>query len=85
MAFEKRDNSGSLFVNQRKEKDSHPDYDGSIMVNGVEFWIKGWKKQGQGKTFLSLSVTPKQERAQEIKQQARGGFREELDDDLPIF
>jgi len=80
--YEKRDNSGSLFVNQNKLKDTYADYDGQIMVGGVEYWIKGWKRQGNGKTFLSLAITPKQERAQEIKQQARGSFRDDLNDDL---
>jgi hypothetical protein len=80
----KYDNSGALFKNARKEKDTHPDYEGSITVNGVEYWLKSWLKQGAKGTFMSLSVAPKQERAQEIKQEARGSFRDEVLDDLPF-
>jgi hypothetical protein len=60
MAFTPKDNTGSIWVNDKKEKDTHPDRTGSIMVNGVEFWISGWlRKTADGKPFLSLSVKPK--------------------------
>jgi len=60
MAFEQRDNSGTLFLNKRKEKDNHPDRTGTIVVDGTEYYINGWlKKTKDGEPFLSLSVKPK--------------------------
>lgn len=63
-------NSGLLAKNKRKEKDTHPDYSGSINVEGVEYWLSGWLKTGKensklaGEKFFSLSVRPKdQQRA----------------------
>jgi hypothetical protein len=57
MAFEMRDNSGSLFVNQRKQQPNHPDFTGKIMVGGVSWRLSAWKKQTKdGKSYLSLSV-----------------------------
>lgn len=55
------DNSGALFKNDRKEKDTHADYQGSITVEGKEYWLNAWIKQGKGsgKTFMSLAVKPK--------------------------
>lgn len=63
-------NSGLLAKNKRKEKDTHPDYSGSINVDGVEYWLSGWLKTGKegsklaGEKFFSLSVRQKdQQRA----------------------
>lgn len=64
MAFEQRDNSGSLFKNERKQQPNHPDYTGTVMVAGVEYYLSGWVKEGrEGKKFFSLSLKPKQEAA----------------------
>lgn len=62
MAYELKDGQGSLFRNERKEQDNHPDYAGSIMVGGVEYWLNGWLKTGAKGKFFSLSVKPKQPR-----------------------
>ena len=55
MAYEQRDNSGSIFVNDRKEKDTHPDRTGTAMIDGVMYYVSGWIKQGSKVQFLSLA------------------------------
>lgn len=49
-------NRGALFVNDRKQSDKHPDMNGKININGVDYWISGWWKQTQRGEILSLSL-----------------------------
>ena len=56
------DNSGALFKNDRKEKESHPDYRGDITVDGTKYWLSAWIKDGKKGKFMSLSVQPKEEK-----------------------
>jgi hypothetical protein len=60
MAYEQRDNSGSLFVNDRKESDKHPDRSGTAMIDGREYWVSGWVKTDKnGKPWMSMAFKPK--------------------------
>lgn len=60
MSFEQRDNSGSMFANDRKTTDKHPDRSGTAMIGGVEYFIDGWlKRTKDGKPWLSLSFKRK--------------------------
>ena len=55
-------NRGVLFINDRKTEDAHADRNGSINVDGKEYWLNGWlKKDKSGRPFLSLSVKPKEQ------------------------
>jgi len=55
-------NRGALWNNDRKQSDKHPDLSGSIMIDGKEYWVSGWKKkpgQNDRAPIVSLSVRPK--------------------------
>ncbi len=59
-------NRGVLFVNDQKEKPTHPDYKGSFTDGeGNEFWLSAWKKTSKDgtKKFLSIAATAKDESA----------------------
>jgi uncharacterized protein (DUF736 family) len=82
-------NSGAIFRNEKKQTESHPDYTGSINVNGVDMWVSGWLKTSEktGKKFMSLSVKDKVEKAPQmpVKQAAKpaSGF-DDMDDSIPF-
>jgi len=57
MAFQQKNNSGSLFKNDKKQSDKHPDYKGTAIVDGVNKNIAAWIKTSQtGKKYMSLSI-----------------------------
>ena len=55
-------NRGSLKPNPKKEQDSHPDYKGSVNIDGKEYWLSGWKNVGDEGPWVGLSFQPKEER-----------------------
>jgi hypothetical protein len=56
----KYDNSGIIAKNARKEKETHPDITGQATIEGVEFWVNGWQKQGPKGMLYSLSFRRKE-------------------------
>ena len=64
MAEKQFDNElrGALFRNDRKKTDKHPDFTGNVQVEGVEYWMSAWTKQGAKGSFLSVSLQLKQPR-----------------------
>ena len=59
MAYEQRDNSGSIFKNDKREKDSHPHATGSAMIGGVEYYVSAWTKDGKNGKWQSLAFKRK--------------------------
>ena len=74
---------GVLFKNADKQKENQPDYKGSVMVDGVEYWLSSWiKTSKKGDKFMSLSLQPKDEKpAKKPAKQVEEDFE---DEDLPF-
>ena len=80
-------NRGQIWGNDKKEKDTHPDFKGTINVEGKEFWLSAWKRKPDSHPkapALSFSVQPKegqepQQPAQPVQPAAETAF-----DDIPF-
>ena len=60
MAYEQKPDSGSLFKNDRKERDTHADYRGSALVNGAEYFLDAWLNEARdGSKYMSLKFKRK--------------------------
>lgn len=54
--FEHKNGSGSIFKNDRKYSDKHPDYTGTMRgLDGIEYRVALWVKEGKKGKFFSLS------------------------------
>ena len=56
-------NQGAIWGNTRKQKDTHPDFTGNAIVDGVEYKIAAWKRKPQA-SAKAPSLTFKFEKAQ---------------------
>lgn len=79
-------NRGAIWKNKKKEKDTHPDFTGSLNVDGVEYWVNAWKRKDDAPgnaPALSFSVRPKEDHQNE-RPKPRVASRAELDDEIPF-
>jgi hypothetical protein len=76
---ERRDNSGTLGKNNRREKDTHPTHTGKGVIDGKEYWISAWVKEGPSGKFFSLAFKAKDEQPQATPAKAP-----DFDDDIPF-
>jgi hypothetical protein len=73
-------NSGALFRDTEKKSEKAPDYTGKLDVDGREYRIAGWLKDGKRGKFLSLKIS--EPRAQQATASNPGGG--DLDEEIPF-
>lgn len=88
MAEYSNENRGSVWKNDRKESDKHPDFTGTINVEGVEYYLNAWKKREDANPkapLLSFTVKKKEPRqdAPQRSSKPAGGSLKDIDDDIP--
>jgi len=86
MDQEKRNNSGVLFKNDKKEGNERaPDYKGSITVDGVDYWLSAWIKEGKTGKFMGLALSPKDAQPPGKIPYGHGKTKQEIaDEDVPF-
>ena len=60
MSYQHKPDSGSLFRNDKKESDKHPDYKGDALIDGREFWLSAWINEGKNGKYMSVKFNEKQ-------------------------
>ena len=83
MERQARDNSGVLFKNDKKESEKHPDYKGSMIVNGEDYWLSAWIKEGKNGKFMGLALSPKDDQPP-AKSTPRPSKQMDESDDIPF-
>lgn len=77
-------NTGVLFINDRKEQDKHPDRKGSAEIDGKQYWVSAWNKETSKGDTISLAFSLK-DGAQQTASKAGNAKREAetfADDDI---
>lgn len=79
--FVHKTNNGSMFKNEYKKTDSHPEYKGTVDVDGVVWEVAAWVKDGKKGKYLSLAVS-----VPRPKESGAGGTPSAptIDDDIPF-
>lgn len=76
-------NTGAFFKNDKKKTDKHPDYTGSLNVEGTEYWLSVWNKQAKdGRSYCSVAITEKDKRRPPKPRPAND--KPPMDDEIPF-
>lgn len=85
MAYEPKDMTGSLFRNDRKESDTHPDYKGSALIGGVDHWLDAWiNTDRNGNKYMSLKLKAKDQQGGGQQPARQAAPVSQFDDDSEV-
>ncbi len=79
-------NRGQIWKNENRKTDTHPQFTGSINVDGKEYWLSGWtRKEGANPKApaMSFSVQPKEPKAETIND-SNSLVNNEFEDSIPF-
>lgn len=67
MAFEQKNDTGALFRNNNREKDTDPTHSGSAKIDGIDYYISAWVNESKtGLKYFSLKFNKKEQRSSPI-------------------
>lgn len=76
-------NRGAIWKNDKKETERHPDFNGSLNVDGVEYFVSAWKHKADdppNRPALSFSVKRKDQQPSQQAQPGGGAPADDFDD-----
>ncbi len=83
-------NSGILTRNKQQRNDRDPSHQGSINIEGKEYWLSAWVNEGKpgskldGQKYFSIKAKPKDAPAAAKPAAAPKAAAPEFDDDIPF-
>ena len=78
-------NRGTLFKNDTEGKsENFPPYGGSLNIEGTEYWISAWVKDGSKGKFFSLQVKPKEAKPTQAQTRAAAVVHDDFSDEIPF-
>ena len=84
--YQQQDLRGSIFRNERKrEGKQDPDYTGSALIGGAEYFVDGWVNEAKtsGKKYLALKFKAK-ERKPASEPAKAAPPADDFNDDIPF-
>lgn len=79
-------NRGAIWKNDRKETDKHPDFTGTLNVDGHDYWVSAWKRRDDAPTkapALSFSVKLKDGKPSPTAKPTTTAAQD-MDDEIPF-
>lgn len=72
MSYEQKPGTGTLWENDRKQSESHPDYRGGFIIpegfkSGDTIYLSAWLKEPRDKKLISLSHDAREQQFQDNK------------------
>ena len=87
-------NRWTLFKNENRQNDKSPEYGGTLNVDGVEYFINGWIKEGKKGKFFSGSIKRKDNQLASLRDELnakspqararRPSAADDIDDSIPF-
>lgn len=80
-------NSGMITRAENRKSDSHPEFTGSLNVEGVDYWVSAWVNEGkpggkmEGKKYFSIKINRKERSNNAPAPMRDAGF---VDADIPF-
>ena len=83
MGYVTKPDTGSLFKNDKKESEKHPNAKGSALIGGVEYWIAAWTYETKdGEKYQSMKFERKDAK-QGQPQRPKPKVDDEIANDVP--
>lgn len=85
-------NRGSVWKNKKKEKDTHPDFTGSLNVDGTEYWVNAWRRKAdapESAPVMTFTIRPKEvvvdhQNERPKVRQSSADMGRDMDDEIPF-